>query len=89
MTAKRLVDNGKWVYWLAGLVAVMAAGAVSLNRIAIGKTRDDLCPDIKQNRDDIADIREWKGGAQKDLEYTAQGIKRLEQHFQTLPDAKK
>lgn len=85
MTAKRLVDNGKWMVWLAGIVAVMAAGAFGLNRSAI----DDNHDEITGIKDDVSDIREWKGGVQKDLEYTAQGIRRLEKKFETLPPAKK
>ncbi len=31
MTAKRLVDNGKWVLWLAALIV----GAIAVNRLDI------------------------------------------------------
>jgi len=80
VTAKRLVENGKWIFWLAGIVAVFAASAVGINRAAIGK-----------NCDDITNLKVQTGKVETHIEYIARGVKRLEQERGTYvaPPAKK
>ena len=76
MSAKALVDNGKWIYWLVTCLAGLVITGPSLA--------------IAGNRSDIADLREWKGGAEAKIEYTAKGVRRLEDKWGTYvaPKAK-
>ena len=85
MSAARLVDNGKWLLWLAGVAATAIFGAIGFNRSAICKVEGDLRGEVKSNADQITALREWRAGADKDIGYIAAGVKRLEEKFDTLP----
>jgi len=84
MTAKRLIDNGKWVLWIVGFLSS------AVLTIAVLWGRSASCA-IDDNRKGITELREWKGEAKAKIEYTADGVRRLEDKWGTYvpPAAKK